>query len=103
MDKCLSSAEVEVCSNLFTVLSDKDTIKITSGLLNENKTYAQLLSETQIAHEKLTEKLMNLIELNILRYKDKEEMFTIGDAYVLNLMRQAVGKTQSEIFNAVEM
>ena len=93
---------IKKCSEIFTVLADEKSLKITLSLAKEEKSFKRLAKDTMLPENELEEKIVDLVESNILRYKNDKDTFVLADAHVCALVRNVEDKANAEIFRECE-
>lgn len=88
MNTKLNERQLDVFSEFFKVMSDKQTMQVTLNLLDGDKRYSDLLEITNGDFNKLDSRLKSLIDMKIILYKEKEEVFTLRDAHTYIIMRE---------------
>lgn len=94
MDKKL----VNKCSNILNALADEEAFAVTMSLAESDMCIEELQKVTEIDDEILKEKVVDLVQSGILRYKNDKKVFGVEDSYVLNIVRCVKEKAEKEIF-----
>lgn len=84
--------------NLFDCFADKDSVKVLVSLAKENKTFVGLLNDTKLKEDLLKDKLVVLMDKNLVRYNDKKEVFSPYDAHVNIIINEVINKAATEIY-----